>query len=73
MADKPANNTTKTPIVDPQAAPMKGGVQLHPSMNGNELYVMVQMLEAINKNIAFLATTIHNHLHPKKEEPKKDG
>ena len=41
----------------------KNMIQLNPSQAGNELVVMVKMLEGINRNLALLATTIYNHLN----------
>jgi ABC-type uncharacterized transport system substrate-binding protein len=50
------------------ATEAKAGIELRPSyvQSGNELVVIVKMLESLNKNLAFLATTIHKHLNPEK-------
>jgi len=44
-----------------------GLLELIPSRTGNELIVIAKMLESMNKNIAFLANTIYNHLNPEKK------
>lgn len=54
-------------LIDTEAKENKNMFQLVPSNNGNELVVIVKMLEAINKNIALLATTIYKHLNPEKK------
>ena len=50
---------------------LKNAIELKPSyvQQGNEMVVMVKMLESINKNIAFLAQTIFQHLNPD-QKPK---
>ena len=84
MPDKPSgkqigelNKATVQPL-NPQPEKPKGpGLELFPTQNGNELFVISKMLEALNKNVAFLSVTIDKHLNPDKykgkEEPKKDG
>lgn len=44
-----------------------GMVQLVPSRNGNEMVVLIQILSSINRNLAFLAKTIAEHLNPEKK------
>ena len=46
------------------AAAKKPGFELLQTVPGNEMTVLVQMLSSINQNIAFLARTIHDYLHP---------
>ena len=76
MPDKPIekkSETTKVPVKPPEQ--VKGGFELFASQPGNELFAMVRMLEALNKNVAFLAVTIDKHLNPDKYkvEEKKNG
>jgi len=67
-----ATEPKKTVVVDkkvvdgpPQEA--KNMMELIPARNGNEMVILVKMLESINKNLAFLANTIHAHLNPEKK------
>lgn len=52
-----------------QTSPM---IELRPSVNvqGNELIVLVQVLSSINRNLAFMARTIHEFVN---REEKKNG
>jgi hypothetical protein len=56
-------SVTKTPV-EPELKEASGLVQLVPTRGGNELTVAIQMLASINKNLAFLASTIYKHLNP---------
>jgi len=54
-------------VVDGPPQQAKNMFELIPARTGNELVVLVKMLESINKNLAFLADTIHAHLNPEKK------
>jgi len=54
-------------VIDTPAQEIKNQLELIPARNGNELVIIAKMLESINKNLAFLATTVHNHLNPEKK------
>lgn len=56
----------KKPVEGPPQE-VSNRIELIPARNGNELVILVKMLESINKNLAFLANTIHNHLNPEKK------
>jgi len=60
----------ETKAVDAPPQEAKNMIQLNPSVNGNELVIMVKMLEALNRNVAFLANTIYEHLNPGKKVEK---
>jgi hypothetical protein len=68
-------NVEKTPV--PEAGrklkETPSGVELRPTMHvqGNELIVLVQVLSSINRNLAFLARTVHEFAH--KDDVKKNG
>lgn len=58
--------TRRTDVI-PTPAEMKkipGAFQVIESVKGNEAMAIIKMLEGINKNLAFLAATINNHLNP---------
>ena len=55
----------KPVVTAPQEA--KNMLEVIPSRTGNELIVIAKMLESMNKNLAFLATTVYNHLNPEKK------
>jgi len=73
--DKEAIHTTKTTKkpIESELKDLKGTVQLIPTQHtqGNELTVLIQILATMNKNLAFLASAIHNHLNPNKAQPDK--
>lgn len=45
-------------------------IEMIPSKPGNEMIVLIQLLSSLNRNLAFLATTIHKHLNL---DVKKNG
>ena len=69
--DKDAKRThvTKEKVAEPELKDTKGQIQIIPSTTGNEMTVLIQMLASLNKNVAFLASTIYKHLNPE----VKDG
>lgn len=67
--------TKKTTIQKPMPGPANqkvSGFEMRPSVFslGEELIAIVRLLSAINQNLAFMARTIHDHLHP--EDKGKD-
>lgn len=46
-------------------------IELVPSKPGNEMVVLVQLLSSLNRNIAFLATTVSKYVT--QQEQKKNG
>lgn len=40
-------------------------------VQGNEMLALLKMLEGLNKNVAFLASTVHRYCFP--DEAKKNG
>lgn len=60
--------TTKKPLNQPPGTGRPaGGIELKPTVQGTEMIVALKLLEMINTNLAFLARTIHDHLHPDKK------
>ena len=53
--------------MDTPPTEIKNQLEVTPTRSGNELIIICKMLESVNKNLAFLATTIYNHLNPEKK------
>lgn len=68
-------NVEKTPLPkeEQKLKQTPSGVELRPTMHvqGNEMVVLVQVLSSINRNLAFIARTIHEFVH--KDEVAKNG
>lgn len=72
--EHPAEQTKTQQTDQPEKPTLRApgqGIELTPTYirGGNELVVIAKMLESLNRNVAFLAQTIHLHLNPE----VKDG
>ena len=69
--DKDAARETRTTMkpLDPEVDEAQKMFRITPTVHvqGNEMIAIIRMLEAINKNMAFLATTVHRHLNPERK------
>jgi|WetSurMetagenome_2_1015567.scaffolds.fasta_scaffold293737_2 hypothetical protein len=54
-------------VIETPPQEVKNQLEIVPGRAGNELVIICKMLESINKNIAFIGTTIYNHLNPEKK------
>ena len=63
---------SETPA-SPELRSPTSGFELFPSRQGNELVAVVKMLESINRNLAFLAKTVYEHLNPQGKDNGRPG